>query len=215
MAHYLNTQNSTLIKALTELDEWLYNQYKNEIQPLNLNVIGGFALLLHKVRKDPDEFTDIDFVGRELDPRIKTVADEIGLKYNLGRGWLNNDISLFDDSIDAVEDMVGKIYFEPSGLDLKMINVNAARPQDLLRMKVVAVDTWVMGMPSNEPYTRTKDFQDIKLLMNDINMDMNTLIFETKEYVLETETYSLIEEYMQTGYNRLVPKPDILDVPGE
>ena len=203
---HLNAQNSTLIKALTELDERLYSQYHNEIQPLNLNVIGGFALLLHNVRKDPNEFTDIDFVGRELDPRIKTIADEIGLKYNLGRGWLNNDVALFDDSMDIIENMVGKIHFEPVELNLKMINVNAARPQDILRMKVVAVDTWIIGMPKNEPYARARDFKDIKLLMDDIDVDMNTLIFETEEYVLEPETYSLIKEYTQTGYNRLMPK---------
>jgi hypothetical protein len=206
MVHYLNTQNSTLVRALTELDERLYNQHKDEMPPLNLNVVSGFALLLHKVRKDPDEFTDIDFVGRELDPRIKNAADEIGIKYNLGRGWLNNDVALFDDSMKSLELMVGKVHFEPAELGLKMINVSAARPQDLLRMKVVAVDTWIMGMPENEPYTRTKDFEDIKLLIDYIDVDIDTLKFETEEYVLGQETYSLIEEYVQTGYNRLMPQ---------
>jgi hypothetical protein len=201
---YLTTENSALIKALSELDKELYNRYDKNIQPIAVNVIGGFGLLLHNVRKNPDMFTDIDFIGEDLEPHVKKIADKIGTKYNLGRNWLNNDISLIDSSLESVENMIGKIHFEPvTNIDLKIFKLNVADPQDLLRMKVFAIDTWLMGMPANEPYSRTKDFEDIRLLIDYLNINMDTLKLKTKKYTLIPETYQLIDKYIKTQKNRL------------
>jgi hypothetical protein len=100
--------------------------------------------------------------------------------------------------------MIGEIRFEPiNDLNLNIFKLNVARPKDLLKLKVFAIDSWLMGMPANEPYTRTKDFEDIQSLMNHLNIDINKLKFETEEYILMPETYLLIDEYNKTGKNKL------------
>jgi len=198
---HLNLQNSTLFRALTDLDNELRELVK---EPIELNTIGGFALILNNVRKNPDEYTDIDFVGQDFDSKIRSIIGKVGMRHNLGQNWLNNDVSAIDSSIESLELMVGEVEFKPI-LEMQSLKLNAARPEDILRMKVVAIDTWIMAMPENEPYTRTKDFGDIELLLKHTSKNLNTLKAETNEYVIMPETYALIEEYLEHGHNRLVP----------
>ena len=66
-------KEKTVYKALEELD---YRLSKMKIAPFELNVIGGFAMLLENIRYS--DYTDIDYVGSDLNDNIKEIINEVG-----------------------------------------------------------------------------------------------------------------------------------------
>jgi len=185
-------EDKIVYKALVELDEILFNK---GIKPFTLNVIGGFALTVSKIRVS--DYTDIDYIGSELEEEIKTIVDEVGIKNGLGRGWINNDCLLSDSTSEELEFITGKLAFH-HGFDLKVISVNVLDPDCLLRLKVIAVDTAYAEILSGMPFTRAKDFIDIKALMDECNYSYDELVSNTKDYVMNFDIYYLIKYYLKT-----------------
>lgn len=85
-------------QALERLDEELFAM---KVAPFELNVIGGFALILEGIRVRSD-YTDIDYIGSRLPDKIREKIDEIGAEYGLGRGWINNDVLLSGSSLEEI-----------------------------------------------------------------------------------------------------------------
>ncbi|MCL2036499.1 MAG: hypothetical protein FWG83_03830 [Oscillospiraceae bacterium] len=208
----VNARNSILIKALEDLDSRLYSKYKGKIQPAELNVVGGFALLMRKIRANPNEFTDLDYIGEDFSEDVKRIIDEVGIEYGLGTRWINNQVMLFDSTLADVETAVGKLRFSKS-LELKTFTVNVLDLKGLLRMKVVAIDTQILIGATAKDYLRARDFRDVKEIMRKLGFSMRQLKEETGAYVLSDETFSLISSYILTGSNRLIP--GIEDMKGE
>ena len=178
-------------KALEELDRRLAEK---GVRPFELNVVGGFALLLEKIRI-PD-YTDIDYVGEDLDEEIKKIIDEVGEDFKLGRGWINNDVLMTGSTIEDLEYVVGELNFKPA-LSLRVINVNALDLNGVLRMKVVAIDTSYMGSRWGGEFTRVKDFADIKLLCDALGYTFKDLVNECYCYVEDHDTFLLIDYYLR------------------
>lgn len=147
-------------KALTELATELEKQ---NMPPVELNVIGGFALMLRGIR-DPDGITDIDYVGTELSDGFDELADRIGLKYGMGKGWINNDGMLTGDSMEDFELSTGKLHFEHA-FTVGPMKINVLDERDLLRMKVIALDTAMAELEASGSFARMKDLKDTYLLM--------------------------------------------------
>lgn len=191
MMNSLSYKESLVFKALEMLDEELY---KMRTIPFELNVIGGFALMVESIRFS--DRTDIDYVGNSLPKDIKIISDEIGLKLGLGRGWLNNDVMLADSSLEDLEWSTGELKFRKA-FELAIITVNVLDKSCLLRMKVIAVDTSYSAIEYGGEFTRQKDFEDIRLLMSDLNIDMKELKRTTESYTICPETYRLIGFYLE------------------
>lgn len=147
-------------KALTELAAELESR---NMPPVELNVIGGFALMLRGIR-DPDGITDIDYVGTDLSDGFEELADRIGLKHGMGKGWINNDGMLTGDSMEDFELSTGKLHFEHA-FTVGPMKINVLDEKDLLRIKVIAVDTAMVELEIGGGFARTKDFRDIYALM--------------------------------------------------
>lgn len=191
-----NIEDIAIVKALRQLDE---EMTKRKLPPLELNVVGGFALMLHKVRENKDDITDVDYVGPALSDTVKDIADRIGMKTGFGTDWINSDVLMTDSTMEDFEFSTGKLHFS-TVLEMNNIRVNVLDKQDLLRMKVIAIDTNVVAVgDGGADFTRFKDFNDIKLLMADMKMDMSDLEILTYAYVDEPKTYTLIEEYIEKG----------------
>jgi len=197
----ITAKESTLIRALEDLDERLFIKYKGNISPIELNVVGGFALMMNKIRLNPNEFTDIDYIGDELTKEVRELIDEVGIEYNLGKKWINNDVLLAGSSLEEIQFAVGALHFKKM-LELKVFIINVLEPRDLLRMKVVAIDTSLMAAGLRGEFTRTKDFKDVKSIMEFLGFSTADLIRESSDYVMENETFKLIKEYIKTGKNR-------------
>ena len=177
-------------KAVTELSERLLEQ---KMPPVSLNVIGGFALMLREIR-DPNDTTDIDYVGRRLPDRFENIANEIGFKHGLGKGWINNDGMLDGTSLEDFEYATGDLHFDPA-LKIGNILINVLDEKDLLRMKLIAVDTSLSGIELGGEFTRDKDLPDIKVLMERQNITPDMLQDKFGDYILSDATPTLIQAY--------------------
>lgn len=185
---------SVLIKALKEFDERLY---EIGAKPFDLNTVGGFALLLNEIRPctESSQYTDIDYVGDDFSREIKDIVNEIGAKYHLGRNWINRDVVMDDLDEEDLEYATGELHFDKS-MELSVITVYSLRKEDLIRMKVIAIDTAYMEWQDlGGEFSRFKDFGDVKLLMEDLGWDINKLRNETEFYVYNPETYTLIKNF--------------------
>lgn len=182
-------KEKVVFKALTELDSRLH---KMRVKPFSLKVVGGFALMLEQVRMS--DYTDIDYVGAPLNNNIKDAIDEVGLEYGLGRGWINNDVLMSGLDLEDLELSTGKLEFRHV-TDMNVISLYSLNKSCILRMKVIAVDTALIGAESNYSFDRAKDFKDIKELMKVLGISLEQLIEETESYVLNTNVYYLIEYY--------------------
>ena len=56
-------ENIKMYQAVKELDRRLKEQ---NVKPFELDVVGGFAMLMNGTRTNRDSYTDIDYVGPEL-----------------------------------------------------------------------------------------------------------------------------------------------------
>lgn len=176
-------------KALEELDSRLL---KLGVKPFDLKVVGGFALMLENVRLN--DYTDIDYIGKPLDNSIKEIVGSIGLEYGLGRGWINNDVLMSGFDLDDIELSTGKLKFKHV-TDMNVIRLYSLDKECILRMKIIAIDTSYMSAESTGSFDRSKDFKDIKLLMETIGVGMDELIIKTGEYVLNPQIYYLVNYY--------------------
>ena len=180
-------------QALEELDERLYQL---KVHPFTLNVVGGFALTVEQIRLS--DFTDIDYVGKDFPESIKEIIDEIGIKYKLGRGWINNDVIMGGGDISDLEVSTGTLIFNHA-FDLRVITVNTLDREDILKMKLIALDTSYAGSEGlSSQEIRIKDFIDIDLLMKACGFTYNDVVEEYFDYILSPEIFFLIRYYLKT-----------------
>jgi hypothetical protein len=181
-------------KALMELNKQM--KEKN-MPPVTLNVIGGFALMLHDIR-DINSQTDIDYVGAGIPAEIHAIADPIGIKYGLGKGWINNDVMLTDISMQNFEFATGELHFEPA-LDMEKMKINILSEDDLLRMKIIAIDTSCTAIELGGDFTRMKDIPDILQLMERQMMNYEDVETEYEDYINNPQTIKIIQTYEKSG----------------
>lgn len=185
---------SPMGQAITELNQ---EMAQRNLPPISLNVVGGFALMLHGVR-DIDTQTDIDYVGKKLPEIITEISNPIGIRHGLGRSWINNDVMLADIDVKDFEYVTGELHFEPA-LDLDRIQINILDPKDLLRMKLIAVDTASTAVECGGDFTRMKDIPDILALMNIQHETYESLEFKNKKYLINDDTLKLVQLYETQG----------------
>ena len=188
-----------LYDALVELDEAL----RGKVEPFDLYTVGGFAMLLNGVRESYT-YTDVDYVGPDLPDTVKKAITAIGRKYGFEDNWINNDVLIAGGSIEDIEACTGPLHFIPHS-DLSVIHVKTLCNEDLLRMKMIALDTSFMGYRNlGASFTRYKDFADIERLMKSLKMSFRDVVKNTKEYILEPDVYYLLHYYLKTHDKNIV-----------
>ncbi len=195
MDNYIEEYKKTaMYKALVELDKKFAEL---GMGPFELHVVGGFAMIGNGLK---DSYvTDIDYVGEKFyDDDLDRVVDKIGMKNGLEKGWLNNDLMLSGTTLEDLELATGKLHFHPL-FEMETLSVSILDAKDLLRMKVLSVDTSLTAIELGGDFTRAKDLPDIKQLMN--RRSMNILDLEMETYTIcdiSDSTYELIDEYNKT-----------------
>ena len=185
---------SNMGKAIIELNEIMIKQ---NMRPVELNVIGGFAMMMHGTR-DITDHTDIDYIGKSMSKTFDKIADKIGIKYGLGTGWINNDVMLSGISIEDFEFATGKLHFEPS-IQTEKIKINILTEPDLLRMKMISVDTALTAIDDGGDFSRMKDIPDILKLMERTGMSYNDMLNEFGTYIKNPRTIKTIQMYKDNG----------------
>ncbi len=173
---------------------------------IELNVVGGFAMMMHGNR-DMEDLTDIDYVGGDLEYDISKICDKIGHAHNLGAGWINNDLMLPGTSVEDLEISTGKLHFDEA-IDLPHVKVNILREDDLLRMKLISVDTSFSAVELGGDFTRAKDFPDVIKLMNKLGYSFEDLEKEFGEYLINPNTIDFINDFKEHGIDYVVEKLD-------
>lgn len=188
-------QGTPMFNALMDLAFEIRDQ---NLPPVELNVIGGFALMLQGVRPATD-ITDIDYFGPDLSKDINELCHKVGMKHGMESGWINNDGMLAGDSMDDFELSTGPMHFETAFV-IGPVTVNVLDEKDLLRLKVIAVDTAMTELEATGDFARRKDFGDIKALMDKLGMGPEDVETEFEDYILcEPDTNDLISIIYEDG----------------
>lgn len=165
--------------ALLELAE---EMEKQDMPPVTLQVIGGFALMLRGVRPLTG-VTDIDYVGPDLQESVQVLIEQVGRKHQMETGWINNDGMLLGGAVEDFELSTGKLHFDPAAT-IGRIQINVLAEKDLLRLKVIALDTALTELSAVGTFARTKDFSDVHALMKRQCMMPGNVCQVFNEYIL-------------------------------
>ena len=193
-------RKSPMGKALLELNSELQ---KKNLPHITLNVIGGFALILHE-KRNINDLTDIDYIGEELPDEVKQLSEKIGRKYHFASGWINNDVMASGFSMDDFMLATGQLHFEPY-MDTDNITVNVLSQEDLLKLKIIAIDTSLIAIEYGGDFTRMKDLPDIIKLMRDLNITYQDINETYTDFILGTHTITAIKTY-ETGGETAIDK---------
>lgn len=188
-----NFQDTPMGRALEDLAKRMDEE---DLPPVTINAVGGFALLLHGVRSRTC-VTDIDYVGRPFSDKFNRIADEIGLAHQMGKGWINNDVMMAGISTKSFEFSTGELHFHEA-FSVGNIKINVLDEKDLLRMKLIAVDTSVSGTDNGGEFTRVKDLPDVKALMDRQGVKSGDLYAKYGEWI-QPSTQRVIQSYESGG----------------
>lgn len=186
--------NGPMFYAVKELNAWMK---ENNLPKIEINAIGGFALMVHGVRGEK-EITDIDYVGPTITKMIEEKADEIGNKYRLPNKWLNNDVMLTGSSVEDFEFATGALSFEDA-INYDKIKINVLCEKDLLRLKLISIDTALTAVELGGDFTREKDLPDIKNLSERLGFNKETLKKEYSCYLINGDTLKAVQSYIDSG----------------
>lgn len=173
---------------------------KEDLPKIELNVIGGFALMFHNLRSK-EGLTDIDYIGPNLNSSLKKIIDQMSKDYELPHDWINNDCLLPGTTLEDLEYTTGKLHFSEA-FDLERIKVNILSTEDLLKMKIISIDTQLCSINTKEimEFTRYKDFADISKLMTATNTSIEDIKKNPDVYkIVDTHTPHIIETYIDKG----------------
>lgn len=190
-----------LLKALEDLDYRL----TGKVKPFDLYVVGGGAMILEEVTTNHNQYTDIDYIGEDLEDLVdfnalKTIR-EVGLEYNLGKNWINNDVVMSGfSSLEDIEFATGELHFKKI-LEMNVITVYCLIPKDILRMKVIAVDTQLSVINVTREYNRTKDWFDIRELVEYLGFSGEDVILDSHDLICFSLTEKVIKKLCSTPNN--------------
>ena len=118
-------------------------------EPVDLNVVGGFALMVHGLRSS-GVTADIDTASPSFSREVEYAVEEVAERLNLPPDWLNND-SVFSfgdettqDDVDAFNDMLDAAY-EHVDLGFRNIRLYVADLSTLAKSKAYAASDIGVG----------------------------------------------------------------------
>lgn len=177
----------------------LLNQRMQEedLAPIELNVCGGFAMMCHGLRA-PGTKTDVDFAGEDLPLSVQKISEDIGTQLGIGYEWLNNDMVLSGTTFEDLEYATGELHFKPM-FDMEKIKVNVLETRDLLKLKLIAIDTALMSVDLGGDFTRMKDFADIEKLLKKEKLSLCDCRNVFSEDLVATDALNLVAVYQKGG----------------
>lgn len=170
-----------LLQALSTLDQRLEAIGSD---PIELRIVGGFALILHDIRETG--FTqDIDSMTRDFEPDVKRLIAEIGKELDLKLGWLNADMVLDDPEIISV--IIGDTNFDDFG-DYRVLKVQVADLPTLLKLKIVAAGDTLLVRDDIEHERHARDLVALMKALDIDTVDKLLLIAPIAEEYPELQT---------------------------
>ena len=157
-----------LLKALSALDNRLAEA---GFDPLEIRIVGGFALILHDIRETG--FTqDIDSMTRDFNPQVKQMIAQVGKELGIKLGWLNADMVLDDPEVILM--IVGKTNFDDFG-DYRVLDVKLADLATLLKLKIVAAGDTILV---HDDIEHERHARDLRALLKTLGIDSMSKLLE-------------------------------------
>lgn len=186
-----NIKDTLMGKALVELNA---EMERMNIKHISLDIVGGFALMARGIRKDMAAITDIDYVGASFPKELTPVIEKIGDKYGLGHDWVNNDLVMDGLSVDEFSYSTGDLHFD-NAVNMSSLSINFLREEDLLRLKILSLDTAMCAQELGGDFTRMKDFADVVALKEKLNLPWEIIEDMCEPYLLSMDVFDMIEAY--------------------
>lgn len=183
-----------MYEALYQLDKALDSRGIHEVE---LNVCGGFAMMTRGLRS-AEGLTDIDYAGEDLPQEIRKISEEIGDKYGMPSDWINNDMMVSGFTMEEFKLSTGKLHFDPA-FELKSLKINVLQEKDLLKLKVIAIDTNLTAIELGGDFTRGKDFKDVKTLMDVMHVSLDDVAERYDSQILSDMTIKSLAAYDAYG----------------
>lgn len=206
---YTHLEDIELFRAIQELDEELD---AIDAPHMDLKVVGGFAMLLNNLRPHSKSNTDVDYVGPDLTEQILAIEEKVGARHNFESHWINNDVIMSGMTLEQFEMCTGKLNFILKA-SLKRIDLYSLDEEGLIRMKLIALDTSYLGATAcGGQFTRAKDLEDIRLLMENQKMTLRDLQKIGHPYVTCPNIYYVIRYYLKTRDINITNRDTLLKI---
>lgn len=101
-------------------------------------------------------------------------------------------------TLDDFTASTGELHFTPAG-QIGNIAINVLEEKDLLKLKIIAIDTSLMACEYEGDFTRRKDLADIKNLMQSQNMTIDDIRDKWGDMILGSSTMDVLQSYLTKG----------------
>ena len=188
---FKNIENTQMGKALVELNA---EMEKMNMPHTSLDIVGGFALMARGIREDMTAITDVDYVGASFPKELTPVIEKIGDKYGLGHDWINNDLVMDGLSMDEFSYSTGDLHFD-NATNLSSISINFLQEEDLLRLKILSLDTAMCAQELGGDFSRMKDFADVVALKERLGFSNELIEDMCEPFLLSMDVFDMIDAY--------------------
>lgn len=175
---------------------------EHNLDPIELNVCGGFAMMANGLR-DPDCRTDIDFAGKDLAYEVKALSKEVAKETGIDKDWLNNDMVLSGFSLEDFSLSTGTLHFDPM-FDMSKIQVNVLEPRDILKLKMISIDTSMTAIEYGGDFTRMKDFKDVEILLKHEHLTIDEACRKYRNNLISDTTPKILHAYEKGGEDQVI-----------
>ena len=189
-------------RAILDLDKEIAEK---GLDPIKLNVIGQRILILDGYCENHQNNTaDIEYqIDKYYDEYLDIVIG-IGKKHDLGKDWFIDNVLVSYCTLQNFKSAIGELHFTKE-LKLDNITLEFIDPEDILKLKLIAVDTDML-MVINIPFDRTggkeikrkvlhRDLNELRKILEQANRPYTELLNQYDDLILHPETKNVITRY--------------------
>lgn len=133
---------------------------------------------------------------------------EVGEQFDMPENWINTGYCMPHNSVENFEKTVGKLHFEKNADDqIGIFNLNFLEDRDLLRVKLMVVETEYAAVEYGGQFDRFSDIRDILDLKSKLDLDYIGMEKLANGYLIGDEVFDVISAYEfeeETGVNKLI-----------
>lgn len=144
----------------------------------------------------------------DIPAEVTDFMQAVGEQYDMPANWINTDYCMPHNSVDNFEKTVGAMHFEKDPDNkIGLFNLNFLSDRDLLRVKLMMVETEYAAVEYGGEFTRFSDLRDILDLKSELGLDYIGMEKLADGYLMSDEVFDVISAYEieeEAGVNRLV-----------
>lgn len=97
----------------------------------------------------------------------------------------------------------GALHFDPM-FDMSKIRVNVLEPRDLLKLKMISIDTSMTAIEYGGDFTRMKDFKDVEILLKHEHLTIDEACRKYRNNLISDTTQKILHAYEEGGEDQVI-----------